>query len=268
VKTASIEQVSDGVFAAIAAEGGVAVGNAGFVDLGGEVLVFDTHVTLFAGRELRTAAEQLAPVHNVVLSHWHGDHVYGAGAFDATVVATARTAELMHERTAQRLAEFEAAPPEDYADTPFAELVRTELPTLELHYPDETFDNERSFSGTTRSAEVITYGGGHTPSDAFLWLADERIVFTADLVFANGQPWVGDGDVDQWLLILEKIAELRPEKIAPGHGPVAGPNMIDVMRRYLDALRNAAPGDPNPFPELAFPEMWERNVTALADRAA
>jgi cyclase len=87
-------------------------------------------------------------------------------------------------------------------------------------------------------------------------------------VFANGQPWVGDGDVDQWLLILQKIAELRPEKIAPGHGPVTGPDMIDVMRRYLDALRNAAPDDPNPVPELAFPEMWERNVTALADRAA
>jgi glyoxylase-like metal-dependent hydrolase (beta-lactamase superfamily II) len=120
VKTASIEQVSDGVFTAIAAEGGVAVGNAGSVDLGGEALVFDAHLTLFAGRELRTAAERHAPVDNVVLSHWHGDHVYGAGAFDATVVATARTAELMRERTAQRLAEFKAAPPEDSADTLFA----------------------------------------------------------------------------------------------------------------------------------------------------
>jgi glyoxylase-like metal-dependent hydrolase (beta-lactamase superfamily II) len=195
-----------------------------------------------------------------VLSHWHGDHVSGAGAFDATVVATARTAELMRERTAQRLAEFKAAPPEDYADTPFAELARTELPTLELRHPDETFDSERMFSGSTRSAKAITYGGGHTLSDSFLWLADERIVFTADLVVTNGHPWVGDGDIDQWPAILEQIADLRPETIVPGHGTVSGPEAIDVMLRYLDALKNAAPGDPNPFPDFASPEMWERNM--------
>lgn len=264
MKNASFEQVSEGVFAAIAAEGGVAVGNAGFVDLGGEVLVFDAHVSLSAGRELRAAAEQHAPARTVVLSHWHGDHVYGAGAFDATVVATTRTAELTRERTAQRLAELKAAPPEDLDGTPFAELARTELPTLELRHPDETFDAERTFSGSARSAQAITYGGGHTLSDAFLWLADERIVFAADLVFANGQPWVGDGDIDQWPVILQRIVELQPERIVPGHGPVTGPEIIDVMLRYLDALKNAAPGDPNPFPELAFPEMWERNLQALA----
>jgi len=263
VKNATFEQVSEGVFAAIAAEGGVAVGNAGFVDLGGEVLVFDTHVSLTAGRELRAAAEQHAPARTVVLSHWHGDHVYGAGAFDATVVATARTAELMRDRTAQRLAEFKAASLEDFAETPFAELARTELPTLEIRYPDGTFDPERTFSGSARSAEAITLGGGHTLSDAFLWLADERIVFTADLAITNGHPWVGDGDIDQ-PAILEGIAELAPETIVPGHGPVSGPDAIDVMLRYLDALKNAAPGDPNPFPDLAFPEMWERNLQALA----
>ena len=268
MRTASIEQVSDSVFAAIADEGGVAVGNAGFVDLGGEVLVFDTHVSLTAGRELRTAAEQHGPIKNVVLSHWHGDHVYGAGAFDANVVATARTAELMRERTAHRLAELKDAPPEDLAGTAFAELARTELPTLELRHPDETFDSERTFHGGKRSAQAITYGGGHTLSDAFLWLADERIVFTADIVFANGQPWAGDGDVGRWPVILEKIAELEPKKVVPGHGPVTGPEILDVMLRYVNALKNAAPGDPNPFPELAFPEMWERNVAALADRAA
>ena len=74
------EQLADGVFASIAEEGDVAVGNAGFVDLGGETLVFDTHVSLTAGRALREAAEEHAPARTVLLSHWHGDHVYGAGA--------------------------------------------------------------------------------------------------------------------------------------------------------------------------------------------
>ena len=253
------ERVADGVYASIAEPGDVAVGNAGFVDLGGETVVFDTHISLTAARTLRRAAEEQGPVQTVVLSHWHGDHVFGAGAFDARVVATARTAELMRERTARRLAEMKATPPEEFADMPFAEIARTELPSLELHHPDETFDDERMFGRAT----AITYGGGHTLSDAFLWLAYERIVFTADLVVANGQPWAGDGDLDAWIGILERISDLEPATIVPGHGPVSDPGAIEVMLRYLDALRNATPGDPNPFPELAFPEMWERNLQAL-----
>jgi glyoxylase-like metal-dependent hydrolase (beta-lactamase superfamily II) len=258
-----IEQVGAGVFASIAEDGDLAVGNAGFVDLGGATLVFDTHVSLAAGSELRAAAEKHGPARTVVLSHWHGDHVYGGGAFDANVVATAGTAELMHERTAERLAQLKATPPEEFADTPFADLVHTELPRLELRYPDETFADERAFGRAT----AITYGGGHTFSDAVLWLSEERILFAADLV-VEGHPWIGDGDPNAWPGILTRLAALEPETVIPGHGPVSGPELIAFVRGYLEAFNNAKPGDPNPYPELPWPEMWERNLAAFADRAA
>jgi cyclase len=251
-----LEQLANGVFASIAEDGDLAVGNAGFVDLGGETVVFDTHVSLAAARELRAGAERHAPVRTVVLSHWHGDHVYGAGAFDATVVATARTAELMRERTTHRLVELKATPVEEFAGTPFAELARTELPTLELRLPDETFVDQRGFG----RASAITYGGGHTLSDAILWLPEERILFAADLVVVGGHPWIGDGDPLAWPEILERMAALRPKTVVPGHGPVSGPEAIDFMRAYLAAFNRAKEGDVNPYPELPWPEMWERNL--------
>jgi hypothetical protein len=99
VRTAKIERVHEGVYAAIAEEDGVAVGNAGFVDLGGETLVFDTHVSLAAARELRAAAERFGPV---------------------------RTAELMRERTGPRIEAMKARPLEDFDGTPFAEIARSE----------------------------------------------------------------------------------------------------------------------------------------------
>jgi cyclase len=261
------EQLADGVFASIAEEGDVATGNAGFVDLGGETLVFDTHVSLTAGRALREAAEEHAPVRTVLLSHWHGDHVYGAGAFDAHVVATRRTCELMRERTEARLAEMKARPLEEFEGTPFHEIARTELPGLQLNHPVEKFDHDRDFSGAKRRAQALTFGGGHTLSDAVLWLPSERTLFTADLV-VHGHPWIGDGDPSAWPGILDRLANLRPEKVVPGHGPVSGPESIADVREYLDAFNSAKPGDPNPYPELPWPEMWERNLAAFADRTA
>lgn len=258
-----IEELADGVFASIAEDGDLAVGNAGFVDLGGETLVFDTHVSRDAGRELRAAAEGVAPARTVVLSHWHGDHTYGAGAFDATVHATERTAELMRTRLEERLAGLKATPVEDFAGSAFEGLARTELPSLEVRHPDETFAEERSFGRAT----AISYGGGHTLSDAILWLPEERILFAADLV-VDGHPWIGDGDPGAWPGILEGLAALGAETVVPGHGDVAGPEEIDFVRSYLDAFNEAKPGDPNPYPELPWPEMWERNLTAIADRAA
>jgi hypothetical protein len=69
----------------------------------------------------------------------------------------------------------------------------------------------------------------------------------------------------EWRVILERVAELEPRSIVPGHGPVGGPGAIDVMLRYVEAVEAAEPDDPNPFPELAFPEMWERNLQAVAE---
>ena len=262
-----IEQLADGVFASIAEEGDVAVGNAGFVDLGGETLVFDTHVSLTAGRALREAAEEHAPARTILLSHWHGDHVYGAAAFDAHVVATRRTSDLMRERTEARLAEMKATPVEEFENTPFAEIAQTELPGLQVTHPVEKFDHDRDFSGAARRAQALTFGGGHTLSDAVLWLPKERVLFTADLV-VHGHPWIGDGDPKAWPGILDRLSALRPESVVPGHGPVSGPEAIDFVHAYLEKFNAAKPGDPNPYPELPWPEMWERNLAAFADRGA
>jgi glyoxylase-like metal-dependent hydrolase (beta-lactamase superfamily II) len=168
----------------------------------------------------------------------------------------------METRAADRLQTLKASPP---AEGPFAEL-DDDLTRLQLIFPDETFAAERSFVRSDRTAQAITYGGGHTLSDAFLWLAEEKVLLAGDLIVSQTQPWVGDGDVDAWPAILERIAELGPRRIVPGHGPVSGPEAIDFMLGYLDRLRRAEPGTPMPreYEGLAHPAAWERNVDAVA----
>jgi glyoxylase-like metal-dependent hydrolase (beta-lactamase superfamily II) len=244
------EALADGVWAAIVNEGSGAIGNAGIVDLGDRTLVFDTGVSPAAGAELRGQAATLTgrPPALVVNSHWHGDHVYGNQAFDGIpIVATARTRQLVETAGAERLATNRAGNPA--------------LNEVRLTPPTDAFEGSLDLG----RAELLTYGGGHTESDSFLYLRDERILFTADLVVVQAHPWVGDGDVGTWIEILGRIDELSAQTVSPGHGPVGTGGDVTAMRAHLERLRELEPGAPMPdeWAGLAHPEMHERNLAAL-----
>ena len=136
---------------------------------------------------------------------------------------------------------------------------------IEQRLPDDLFDERTSFE----RAELVTYGGGHTASDAFLYLPDARVLFAADLVVVRSHPWVGHGDVSSWRGILERMQELDFEVLVPGHGPVGGREDVDAMLGYLDDLAAAAErrNEDAPMPERYrdwdFADGWRRNLAAL-----
>lgn len=108
-----LQEVADGVYAAIVVDGAGALGNAGFVNLGEETLVFDTFLSPQAAQVLRAEAERMTgnQIAYVVNSHFHGDHTYGNQVFaDATILSTERTRELFLEANKQLPdpSEFEA----------------------------------------------------------------------------------------------------------------------------------------------------------------
>ncbi|MDR4889795.1 MBL fold metallo-hydrolase [Fredinandcohnia sp. QZ13] len=79
----TLEKVSQLVYAAIAKEGGGSVANAGFVDLGNQIIIFDTFNTQQASEHLKTFAEKITNQlgTTVINSHWHGDHIRGNQIF-------------------------------------------------------------------------------------------------------------------------------------------------------------------------------------------
>ena len=274
-----LEQVARGVWAAIARPDRGAVGNAGIVDLGGEALVFDTHLAPGAARDLRAAAEELVgPVTVVVNSHWHGDHVRGNSSMpgEARIVATATTQELVATRGVEALDALKAGTDEqrqradelrasgDEQGARLLEELLEELPSLEQRLPDETFETELDLG----RARLLTFGGGHTDSDSVLLVGDEGVLFTADLVVVETHPWVGHGHVDSWPAILDEIDALGAKVLVPGHGRVAGLEATAFMGEYLASLAEGSDEIPEQFASLAYPVMWERNLTAAREQAA
>ena len=91
-----LQPLIEGVFAAIAQDGGAAISNAGLIDLGGQILVFDTFLTPQAALDLRQYSIDLfgRTPQIVINSHYHNDHVWGNQVF----AANAQIISSMHTR--------------------------------------------------------------------------------------------------------------------------------------------------------------------------
>jgi glyoxylase-like metal-dependent hydrolase (beta-lactamase superfamily II) len=253
-----LEQLADGVWAVLVKRGSGAWGNAGIVALGDSTLVFDTFLTPAAARDLRSAAESLTgqPIAYVVNSHYHMDHIHGNAVFDdATIIATEQTRERIATRGAELLAMMREHPDDltgldkEIASAATQELASdlrvlqgdyralyAALPGLTLRLPDSTFEQRLVLRGTKRIVEVLSYGGGHTCSDAFLFLPVERIAFLGDLLGVRMHPSFGQANLEQWDDILERIETLDIRRVVPGHGSVGTLDDVATLRRYLSDI--------------------------------
>lgn len=257
-----LEPLTNGVYAALAKDGGLAIANAGIIDLGDRTLVFDTFASTQAAEDLVRAAERVTgrSIALAVNSHWHADHVLGNQALPAetTILSTAQTRRIITRRIPDSIVERQRSVPAELQqmetrlqsplDTQerlavgsaidFYRQLLAELPTLTARPPDVTFERRLVLHGSARQAELLTFGGGHTASDTILYLPDDQIAFVADLLFNQIHPWLGDGDPHEWLRMLDEIDALDPpgEVIVPGHGAVGTPAAFGLMRRYIRAL--------------------------------
>jgi cyclase len=301
-----LREIGGGVYAAIGFAGGAAHSNAGIVDLGDQTLVFDTFQTPLAAQDLKDAAESLTgrPVSYVVISHQHADHWCGNQAFapNVPILATRITREQMPpsagwlqelqtdpalleqeiEETRERL-DSETDPRwRNALETSIRRLglLREVLPTLEFRYPNLTFEKRLTFEGTRRRAELHVVKPGHSDSDAYLLLPEDRVLYTGDLGFFGLQPFMPSCDPAAWRAWLKEAEGFDVETFVPGHGPLGTKADLVLQRQYLtfveDLVAQAvkegltvedtlAQPLPEPFDAWLAGGMarWEANVQAL-----
>lgn len=275
-----LEQIADGVFAAISSDPVWTVANAGIVDLGERTLVFDTLSSPIAAEALKRAALDLTrkPVSCVVNSHHHLDHSLGNQVFaGAVIVSSAVSREWMRQRFERFLGESVSFPAQleairEKLATGLEPIERAQLepqarelemgiellqdfrPTL----PAVTFDRRLEFHGSARRVLIEGFGG-HTASDAVMILPDDGVIFTGDLVLVDHLGFVAHGDPEAWLETLEKLERLEGlPRLVPGHGPVSTPAAIPAMRAYLREMIRLATGarDEADLSRIGVPEAW------------
>jgi len=296
-----LEQLADGVYAAVAADTGAAGGNSGFVDLGDGLLIFDAMVTSMAVRDLIAAAQDITghPLTAVINSHLHFDHILGNRAIPhgVDIIATTLTVDLIRERVIPFVEEQRKSLPEQVqaleaqlqaetdeekgkslsARLAMFRMILDEPHALEVRLPTRTFDERWVFDGSARSAELIPLRG-HTESDSILYLPQDGIVFVGDLLFNGRHPWMLESDPTAWVQTLEYIEAMKPQIVVPGHGPVTDCTALSTLRGYILTLldlaadlvaRGGSPDDvtvPPAFAHLQPGQLFTDNLRHVVKR--
>ncbi len=107
------------------------------------------------------------------------------------------------------------------SDLRLIDLVLSEGAQAKTVLPTITVKERLTLHRGERVIEVLHLGSGHTAADLVVHLPNEGIVITGDLVVAP-IPLVGNpqSHIGAWASTLEKLCELHPKIIVPGHGAV------------------------------------------------
>jgi cyclase len=223
-----LEEVAERIYAYIQPDGGWCLNNAGFVVGPKAVTLVDTAATEMRARLLRSAIASvtaLAP-RTLINTHHHGDHTYGNCVFahEAVIIG--------HDDCPAEMAE------QDMLLTHLWPHV--EWGDIEIVPPAVTFpDRLRLYVGDLR-VELMHVGPAHTTNDVVVWVPEHRVLFTGDVVFNGGTPFVLMGSVAGTLATLPRLRALGAATIVPGHGPVGGPELYDATESYLGWVQEVA----------------------------
>jgi glyoxylase-like metal-dependent hydrolase (beta-lactamase superfamily II) len=211
------------------------VPNVGVV-LGDEkALVVDTGMGPENGDVVLAEARRLAGDRPLLLTltHFHPEHGFGAArlADDAHIVYNGRQAAELAEEGEAFIELFKTFGPE----------VAAALEGVVLVQPHETYDGSTELDLGGRTVTLREVGGAHTAGDQVVLVPDAGVLFAGDLVENRFFPIVfGDvADGPAWIERMDALGGLGARTVVPGHGEVAGPELMDAFRAYLVDVRDS-----------------------------
>ena len=227
------QPVAEGVYAYIGDTDARSYANEGLnanigliVTPAGAVLI-DSGATFQSARKLHEAVKKVTPQPlKWVINTGGQDHRWlGNGYFKAQgveVIAHARAEADMTARAGEHLAGLQL----------LKERLDGTVPTLPTRFVKDA-DTPLTLGGTV--IELKYRGGGHTPGDLMVWLPQQQVMFSGDVVYVDRVLGLHPvSNTKTWLQSLALVDELKPRLIVPGHGRVT--NLATAQAQTRDLL--------------------------------
>lgn len=238
-----VEQVAEHSYY-VKGEAGIATDNAGFISNAGfvvtneGVVVFDALGSPSLGQLLRSKIAEITdqPVVKVVVSHYHADHIYGLQVFQdegAEIIAPKGSYIYLNSAVAKERLEERRFSLEPWVNE-----------DTRLVEPDRLIDGVLEFSLGTIDFRLDYLGEVHSDGDLTMYVAQDRVLYSGDIIFEGRVPYVGDANTKVWLETLKRLRSADLAALVPGHGPAASDPVGAVARTadYVGFLRETMGG--------------------------
>lgn len=192
---------------------GGAGGNTGIIVGKDGVIVVDAKTTPASAKDMLAEIAKITPkpVTTVILTHSDGDHVNGLAAFPAGLT-------IISQENCKK--EMEAS-------------ANSRNPAPQDRLPTKTVANKENVTINGVKLTLLHYAPAHTSGDLMVYLPEQKIVFTGDIIATN-QPYTlihaeKNGSSEGWIQTVKGLTGLNADTYVPGHGDLQ--TKADVQQR-------------------------------------
>lgn len=188
--------------------------NSGFVVTSEGVVVIDSGPTWQVAKEIHRAIKKVTrqPVKFVINTGGQDHRWLGNGYFKyigAKIIAARPALADMEARGEMQLQALR-------------QTIRKKAAGTRPVYPDRFFDLTETLRLGGQEIRLLYFHGGHTPGDSVVWLPQQGVLFSGDLVYVDRMlgvlPFSSTRD---WLASFAAMEKLEPRLIVPGHGQIS-----------------------------------------------
>jgi glyoxylase-like metal-dependent hydrolase (beta-lactamase superfamily II) len=195
-----------------------------------EVMLVDAQLTKTnAERVLQEIKETKKPLSIIYITHEHADHFLGLEVFREAyprvrIIANSAVVDRINKVYREKI---------DKWKTILGSGGTSQVVAI------EKFDGDFiKFEGS--KIQVLKNIQGDTDENTMLWIPGQRILITGDVLFNNMHVYTAETDNKaraKWLNSLNKIRELKPSVVIPGHSKVGASldatTAVDFTENYL-----------------------------------
>jgi glyoxylase-like metal-dependent hydrolase (beta-lactamase superfamily II) len=237
-----------------------------------EVMLVDAQLTKTnAERVLEEIKETKKPLSIIYMTHEHADHFLGLEVFreaypGVRIIANSAVVDRINKVYQEKIDKWKK--------------VLGSGATSQVVAIEKSDGSFVKFEGT--KIEVLRNIRGDTDENTMLWISEQRILIAGDVLFNNMHVYTPETDSKargKWLNSLQKIRELKPSVVIPGHSRVGVPldanTAVDFTEKYLLAFEEELKRAKDPdslinamkerFPSADFLLALERGAKANVD---
>ena len=239
--TKGLHALGNGHYAWLLPDGSWGWSNAGLIEDAGETLLVDTLFDLNYTREMLDAMRRAVPAAKdlgaVVNTHANGDHFFGNQLVEgARIIASKACAEDMFLRPPSQYAGWQKDwPSMGVAGKFWQEIIgsRFDFSGIRVVPPTETFTGELTLKVGDKEVRLVEVGPAHTRGDILVYVPQDRVLYTGDMLFNGAHPAIWAGPTANWIKACDLMLSWDLDVVVPGHGALTDKSCIREFRDYL-----------------------------------